>query len=82
MQKHIKFLIYILLHTFIDRNNQLIRLILRQLPLRINYWLHTCMNELLFEHIEILKLILLIYKIVFQSCNRTFHVQNTFFFAM
>ena len=51
MQKNIEFLIYILLHTFIDRNNQLIRLILRQLPLRINYWLHTCMNELLFEHI-------------------------------
>lgn len=82
VQKHIQLLIYILLNTFIDSDNELVRLILRQLPLCIDYRLHARMNELLLKHVQVLKLVLFVNKVVLQCSNGSLHIEDSLLLSM
>lgn len=48
----------------------------------VNYRLNPRLYKLLFKYVEVLEIILLVDKIVFQRCNRTLHVEYTRLLAL
>lgn len=51
VQKDVEFLVYVLLDALVDGDDELVRLVLRELPLRVNDGLHASVNELLLKHV-------------------------------
>jgi hypothetical protein len=67
VQKIVK--LYILscrLDSFVDGDNQLVRLFYRKLSLCVHDGLHSRLDELLLKDIEVLKVIFLVHKVVLE----------------